>query len=81
MIQMQLIKLFVSIVLYFCLNNVKHNLFIVIKSHEVAGTKLEVKKAVSKDVASASRGHRGGRGGGSGRGQTWRGPNNNWGGM
>jgi hypothetical protein len=53
----------------------------VIKSHEVCGNKLEVKKAVSKDVASAARGHRGGRGIGSGRGQAWRGHNNNWGGM
>lgn len=36
---------------------------------------------MSKDVASASRGRRGGRGAGSGRGQNWGGPNNNWGGM
>ncbi|XP_050433627.1 heterogeneous nuclear ribonucleoprotein 87F-like isoform X2 [Adelges cooleyi] len=49
---------------------------VLIKSHEVAGNKLEVKKAVSKDVASA-RGRRGGRG--SGRGQNWGGPNS-WGG-
>ncbi|XP_025416821.1 heterogeneous nuclear ribonucleoprotein A1-like isoform X2 [Sipha flava] len=53
---------------------------VLIKSHEVCGNKLEVKKAVSKDVASAARGHRGGRGIGSGRGQAWRGHNNNWGG-
>lgn len=43
--------------------------------------KLEVKKAVNKEVASASRGRRGGRGNGSGgRGQNWGGPNN-WGGI
>lgn len=42
---------------------------------------MEVKKAVSKDGASASRGRRGGRGAGSGRGQNWGGPNNVWGGM
>ncbi|XP_027843049.1 heterogeneous nuclear ribonucleoprotein 87F-like [Aphis gossypii] len=53
---------------------------VLIKSHEVSGSKLEVKKAVSKDVASASRGRRGGRGASSGRGQSWGGPNNNWGG-
>ncbi|XP_025194518.1 heterogeneous nuclear ribonucleoprotein A1-like isoform X3 [Melanaphis sacchari] len=53
---------------------------VLIKSHEVSGSKLEVKKAVSKDVASASRGRRGGRGASSGRGQNWGGPNNNWGG-
>ena len=41
---------------------------------------MEVKKAVSKDVASASRGRRGGRGASGGRGQSWGGPNNNWGG-
>lgn len=53
-----------------------------IKTHHVSGTKLEVKKAVSKDVtAAASRGRRGGRGSGSGRGQNWGGPNNSWGGM
>lgn len=46
-------------------------LFSVIKNHQVSGGKLEVKKAVkSKDVASASRGRRGGRSG-SGRGQNW----------
>lgn len=50
-----------------------------IKTHEVSGSKLEVKKAVSKDVASASRGRRGGRGTSGGRGQSWGGPNN-WGG-
>jgi len=54
--------------------------FLVIKSHEVSGSKLEVKKAVSKDVTSASRGRRGGRGASGGRGQSWGGPNNNWGG-
>jgi len=53
--------------------------FLVIKTHEVSGSKLEVKKAVSKDVASASRGRRGGRGASGGRGQGWGGPNN-WGG-
>jgi len=41
---------------------------------------LEVKKAVSKDVTSASRGRRGGRGAVSGRGQNWGGPSN-WGGI
>lgn len=56
-------------------------MFLVIKSHEISGIKLEVKKAVSKDAASASRGRRGGRGsGGGGRGQGFGGPNN-WGGM
>lgn len=35
---------------------------------------------MSKDVASVSRGRRGGRGTGNGRGQNWGGPNNNWGG-
>jgi len=59
--------------------NLSH-FFLVIKSHEVSGFKLEVKKAVSKDVASASRSRRGGRGASSGRGQNWGGPNNNWGG-
>lgn len=42
---------------------------------------MEVKKAVSKDVASGSRGRRGGRGVLGGRGQNWGGANNNWGGM
>ncbi|XP_050544616.1 heterogeneous nuclear ribonucleoprotein 87F-like isoform X2 [Daktulosphaira vitifoliae] len=50
---------------------------VLIKSHQVANNKLEVKKAVSKDVASASRGRRGARG--ASRGQNWGGPNN-WGG-
>lgn len=54
--------------------------FLVIKNHQVSGVKLEVKKAVSKDVTSASRGRRGGRGAVSGRGQNWGGPNN-WGGI
>lgn len=36
---------------------------------------------MSKDVASASRGRRGGRGAVGGRGQNWGGPNSNWGGM
>lgn len=36
---------------------------------------------MSKDVASASRGRRGGRGVVGGRGQNWGGPNNNWAGM
>jgi len=36
---------------------------------------------VSKDLASTSRGRRGGRGTGIGRGQNWAGPNNSWGGM
>lgn len=53
--------------------------FIVIKTHEVSGSKFGVKKAVIKDVASASRGRRGGRGASGGRGQSWGGPNN-WGG-
>jgi len=53
---------------------------VLIKSHEVSGIKLEVKKAISKDVASAARGRRGGRGIGGGRGQNWGGPTNNWGG-
>lgn len=62
------------------LTNLKLFYFLVIKNHEVSGTKLEVKKAVSKDVTAASRGRRGGRGVGSGRGQNWGGPAN-WGGM
>ncbi|VVC42254.1 RNA recognition motif domain [Cinara cedri] len=53
---------------------------VLIKTHHVSGTKLEVKKAVSKDITSAARGRRGGRGSGSGRGQNWGGPNNSWGG-
>lgn len=36
---------------------------------------------MSKDVTAASRGRRGGRGVGNGRGQNWGGPANNWGGM
>lgn len=57
-------------------------IILVIKSHEVTGMKLEVKKAVNKEVASAARGRRGGRSAGSGgRGQSWGGPNSNWGGM
>lgn len=53
---------------------------VLIKSHQVSGTKLEVKKAVSKDAATASRFRKGGRGAVGGRGQSWGGPNNNWGG-
>jgi len=53
---------------------------VLIKIHHISGTKLEVKKAVSKDLASTSRGRRGGRGTGIGRGQNWAGPNNSWGG-
>lgn len=72
---------FVFLILFFHKNKFYLSLyFLVIKSHEVSGSKLEVKKAVSKDVASASRGRRGGRGASGGRGQSWGGPNNNWGG-
>lgn len=75
-----MIKLFVCIIfLFFFLNELLYSFFLVIKTHEVSGSKLEVKKAVSKDVASASRGRRGGRGASGGRGQSWGGPNN-WGG-
>jgi len=50
-------------------------LIIVIKSHQVAGGKLDVKKAISRsDGAGGGRGGRGGRGGGGG------GNRNNWGG-
>lgn len=46
-----------------------------IKSHQVAGGKLDVKKAISRsDNAGGGRGGRGGRGGGGG------GNRNNWGG-
>lgn len=46
---------------------------IVIKSHQVAGGKLDVKKAISRSDGGGGRG-RGGRGGGGG------GNRNNWGG-
>lgn len=49
--------------------------FIVIKTHQVAGGKLDVKKAISRsDGGGGGRGGRGGRGGGGS------GNRNNWGG-
>lgn len=46
-----------------------------IKSHQVAGGKLDVKKAISRsDGGGGGRGGRGGRGGGGGGGNR-----NNWG--
>lgn len=48
----------------------------VIKSHQVAGGKLDVKKAISRSDGGGGRGGRGGRGGGGGGG----GNRNNWGG-
>jgi len=58
----------------------------VIKSHQVAGGKLDVKKAISRsDGAGGGRGGRGGRGGGGGGGgnrSSWGGNprNEQWGG-
>jgi len=57
----------------------------VIKSHQVAGGKLDVKKAISRsDSAGGGRGGRGGRGGGGGGGNrsSWGGNprNEQWGG-
>lgn len=56
-----------------------------IKSHQVAGGKLDVKKAISRsDGAGGGRGGRGGRGGGGGGGNrsSWGGNprNEQWGG-
>lgn len=57
-----------------------------IKSHQVAGGKLDVKKAISRsDGAGGGRGGRGGRGGGGGGGgnrSSWGGNprNDQWGG-
>lgn len=47
---------------------------VLIKSHQVAGGKLDVKKAISRSDGGGGRGGRGGRGGGGG------GNRNNWGG-
>lgn len=92
MIQILLIKLFVSnfIYLYFkCTLNFNINFFnliLVIKSHQVAGGKLDVKKAISRsEGAGGGRGGRGGRGGGGGGGgnrSSWGGNprNEQWGG-
>lgn len=54
---------------------------IVIKSHQVAGGKLDVKKAISRSDGGGGGGGRGGRGGrGGGGGGGGGGNRNNWGG-
>lgn len=64
--------------MYFYFTKIYMNLILVIKSHQVAGGKLDVKKAISRSDGGGGggRGGRGGRGGGGRDG----GNRNNWGG-